>query len=524
MKNQIDKIVIVGGGTSGWMSASYMKKSYPDKEIIIIESPSVRRIGVGEATIPNLQTAFWDHLGIPEEQWMKRVNATYKMGIKFVNWANNPIPNKDDYYYHLFGVSPNCDDIPLSHYWNYKRLIEGNNNRFDYTCYKEPAIADKELSPMTREGKKTANYAWHFDANLVVDYLKELCLDWGVKLIEEHVETANIDNEGMITEVLTKEKSVISGDLFIDCTGFRSILIEKIMKEPFIDLGDTLLCNSAVATQIPSEKEGLTPYTYATAHSAGWSWNIPLLGRSGRGYVFSDHFQSTDQAIEEFSQFMNIDPNKQSWNKIKFRVGRRRNAWVKNCVAIGLARNFLEPLESTAMYLTYGSLYQLTRFFPNQGFDENLRNKFNEEVNYSYDDCHAFIQMHYVTTKRDDTAFWRANQYDLKILDGYEDKLKAYKSGVLINDLQTDTETYYNNLELEYRNFWTEGSYYSILTGMGIFPEKVNPKLLNRPESIEKAQKIMDDLRKTAEELVGSLPSNYEYLKKFHGEMAKVKL
>lgn len=516
--NEIADIVIVGGGTAGWMSASYLKKSFPDKNITVIESLGVKRIGVGEATLPNLQSAFWDYLGIPEAQWMRRVNATFKMGIKFVDWTENPAHNKEDYYYHFFGVLPNCNNVPLSQYWAYNKLVEGTNKRYDYACYKEPYIADALRSPVRSDGQKVSSYAWHFDANLVAEYLKEISLGWGVNLIAEHVETATRDERGFISEVLTREGSKVSGDFFIDCTGFRSEVIGKILDEPFINKGDNLLCNSAVATQLPADNaaDGLAPYTVAAAHSAGWSWKIPLLGRNGAGYVYSGDFLSVDEAIHEFSSHLNIDPDKHQWNKIKFRVGRRERSWVNNCVAIGLSSNFLEPLESTALYLTYGALHQLVRFFPDKNCDQKLRDSFNNELNYSYDDCLDFVQMHYISTNRTDTAFWKANQNDLKVSESLLEKLEQYKSGSPINNLTIDADEYYNDFNLEYRNFWAEGNYFSVLTGMRKYSEKVNPEVLNNPESRNEAKRMFDEIRQKGLDLAESLPSNYDYLNSFH--------
>jgi flavin-dependent dehydrogenase len=525
MNNLIENIVIVGGGTSGWMSASYLKKSFPDINITVIEAPTIPRIGVGEATTPNLHTAFWKHLGIDEKIWMKRINATFlEMGIKFVNWSKNPNPEIEDSYYHLFGVLSNHNGLPLSHYWAYRRLIEGNNERFDYSCYPEPIIADAKASPRNLSGIKKGNYAWHFDAKLMAEYLKEISISWGVSLIPEHVISAKKDMNGMINSVLTSEGNEIKGDLFIDCTGFRSTLIGGFMEEPFIDYSQSLLCNGAVATQLPSsdDQNGINPFTISTAMNAGWSWKIPLLGRYGAGYVYSDKFQSEDQSIEEFSKFLNIDPMKQNWNRIKFKVGRRRRAWVKNCVGIGISTNFLEPLESTAIYLTFAAIYQLAKFFPDKNCDERLIKQFNTEVNYSYDDCKDFVQIHYITTKRNDTAFWRANQFDLVVSDSLKEKLAMYKVGLPINHINSDSNAYYNNFDLEFRNFWNDTSYYSVLTGMGIYPEKVNNKILYNKMSIDEAYQQFQMIKDKSSKLIDNLPSHYEYLKNFHMNDKKV--
>lgn len=502
------------------MSASYLKKSFPNIQVTVVEAPTIPRIGVGEATIPNLQTAFFDHLGIAEETWMRRVNASFKMGIKFVNWAENPIPGVDQYYYHLFGVMPNCQGIPLSHYWAQKRLLNSSQDRLDYACYKEPVMSDAALSPRFADGRRATFYAWHFDAQLLAEYLKEISQGMGVELVPAEVDHVTKDENGYITSVDTTDGRKISGDLFIDCTGLRATLIEKWMGERFIDMSDYLLCDAAVATQMPyaSPQPTPAPYTTATALKAGWCWNIPLLDRFGTGYVHSSRHTTTDEAIQEFSQHLGIDPDQQQWNRIRFRVGRMQHAWSKNCVAIGLSSNFLEPLESTALYLTYGALYQLCRFFPDKSFDERLIERFNAEVNYSYDDCRDFVQMHYATTRRSDSTFWRANQSEITLSDSLQEKLRMYRAGLPVNAVQHDAAGYYSNFEFEYRNFWTNGSYYCVLTGMGVYPENVFPKLLYNTSAVEEAEMVMQKIQREAGELVNKLPTNYQFLQALHAE------
>ena len=518
MKNSIENVVIVGGGTSGWMSASYIKKSFPDVQVTVVEAPSIPRIGVGEATIPNLHTAFFRHLGIPEEVWMKRVNATFKMGIKFVNWSTNPQVGVNNAYYHLFGVMPNYSGLPLAHYWAYRRLYMNDNERFDYSCFAETYMADAKCSPRSMSGERIANYAWHFDSNLVAEYLKELSIEWGVKLIREKVVTGNKDAEGYIASVQTAEGTEVTGDLFVDCTGFRSTLIGGVMQESFKDMSSSLLCNSALATQLPSDDDlnEVNPYTTATALEAGWCWNIPLLNRYGTGYIYSDNHISDEDAAKEFGKHLNIDPEKHEWNKVKFPIGRRNRSWVKNCVGIGLSANFLEPLESTGLYLTYAAIYQLVRFFPDKNFDERLIEQFNSEVNFSFDDCKDFIQLHFVTTKRDDTEFWKANQHDLLISDSLKSKIKMYKAGIPINVTNLDSEAYYDNFEVEYRNFWTDSSYYAILTGMGVFPECVNSKIRYHSSMTKDSEQSFKAIKERSTTLVKNLPSHYGFLKEFH--------
>ena len=508
----IRDIVIVGGGTSGWMSATYLRRAYPDVHITVLEAPSIPRIGVGEATIPNLDSAFWQFLGIPESEWMPRVRATCKMGIKFANWAAPKTCDPDDHYWHLFGVMPAVDGVPLPHYWNQHRLQGGDAGRFDQQCYQEAPVAEQQRSPVDLDGTKWSNYAWHFDSNLMAEYLKEQALSWGVQLVPEMVVDAAVDSDGQITSVTTEHGHDIGGDFFVDCTGFRSLLIGQSLGEEFVDASDQLLCNAAVATQLPHDDDDapVDAYTTATALDNGWSWHIPLLGRIGAGYVYSDRHCTEDEAIAEFSEHLGIDPDDHTWNKLRFPVGRRRRAWVGNCVAVGLSGNFLEPLESTALYLTYGALHQLVAHLPDADLGRADRVGFNEALAYSYDDCKDFVQMHYVCSPRRDTRFWQDN-HQLNVAPTLQEKLDRYRDGLVINLTTTNADAYYNNFDYEFRNFWTEGSYYAVLTGMGVYPERVHESLRGTGDSAA-VEQLFTAVKERGALGAEQLPSHREFL------------
>ena len=407
-ESAIRKVVILGGGTAGWMAASYLKKAFPDVEFTLLEAPSVPKIGVGEATIPNLQSVFFDFLGIPEHEWMRHCNASFKCGIKFVNWRS-PGDDKGEYYYHLFGILRNCDGVPLSHYWAHNRSA-GNAEPFAYACYSEPPLLDAKLSPRFLDFRRAMYYAWHFDAHLVADYLRSVAVGWGVEHVQDVLERVEHGPDGGIAALHTAGGRRLAGDLFVDCSGFRGLLINKALGEPFLDMSDQLLCDSAVASAVPHDDatHGIEPFTSAIARDAGWTWKIPMLGRFGSGYVYSSAFATEDQAVQDFSRLWKLDPHKTPFNRIRFRTGRNRRAWVKNCVSIGLASCFLEPLESTGIYFIYAAIYQLAKHFPDRHFDSVLRDRFNREIETMFDDSRDFVQMHYFTSPREDTPFWRA--------------------------------------------------------------------------------------------------------------------
>ncbi len=515
----IQDVVILGGGTAGWMAASYLKKAFPSVNFTLVEAPGIPKIGVGEATIPNLQRVFFDFLGLKEEDWMKHCNAAFKCAIRFENWRK-PRAEGSDHFYHVFGQIPNCDHVPLAQYWAHKFSTGSSNEPMAYACYKEPPLLDAKLSPRHLDGSRAMYYAWHFDAHLVADYLRDIAVGWGVNHITDELENVELDERGFIASLSTKQGRKLTADLFIDCSGFRGLLINKALGEPFVDMSDHLFCDSAVASAVPNDdaKLGVDPYTSAIAMDAGWTWKIPMLGRFGSGYVYSSKFESVDKATRDFCELWQLDPDKQPLNKIKFRVGRNRRAWVNNCVGIGLASCFVEPLESTGIYFIYAAIYQLAKHFPDKSFNAGLMNSFNREVEVMFDDSRDFIQVHYLTTQREDTPFWRANKHELRLSDSVKEKLELYRAGLTVNMPLADADSYYGNFECEFRNFWTNSNFYCVMAGMGWTPEQALSWIRLRPDSQRKAELEFEAIKKQSAALRASLPTNHQFLKQLHGK------
>jgi hypothetical protein len=527
--NRIRKVVILGGGTAGWMTAAYLGKALQGTvAITLLEAPSIPKIGVGEATVPNMQRVVFDYLGIPEEEWMRECNASFKVAVKFINWRT-PGPGsaqarswdgRPDHFFHPFGLLPSQDQIPLSHFWSYKRLTGESSEPFDYACFREPAIMDGNLAPRFADGTRATFYAWHMDAHLVADYLRRFATKKeGVVHVQDKLAEVKKDERGYITALVTESGQVLDGDLFVDCSGFRGLLINKAMEEPFIDMNDRLLCDSAVAASVPHDDaaNGVEPYTSAIAMPSGWAWRIPLLNRFGSGYVYSSQFCSQDEATADFCRLWGLNPDTADLNQIRFRVGRNRRAWVKNCVSIGLASCFLEPLESTGIYFIYAAIYQLSKYFPDRTFDPVLIHQFNHKIEMAFDETRDFIQAHFYYAPRTDTPFWKANKA-LRLSDSFLEKVAMYKSGVPINLPITDENNYYGNFDAEFANFWTNGSYYSIFTGLGLLPDRALPALTYKPETRQYAERQFAQVKKQQAELASTLPSNYDYLRKLHGE------
>ena len=515
----LQKVLVVGGGTSGWMTAAYLQKAFGDHvKITVIESPTIKKIGVGEATVPNLQKVLFDFLEIPEREWMSEVNGAFKTAVKFVNWRKKEAAEPDNHFYHPFGILPSVEGVPLPQYW----FLEtgGKGKAVDYACFREPAVMDANLAPCHMDGTRAVPYAWHFDAHLVADFLTRWSTERGVEHIVENVESITLDSEGNIGSVIGDSGLTLEADLYVDCTGFRSMLLNKTLGEPFIDMTDELLCDSAVACAIPNDDEnnGIEPYTSAIAMEHGWTWKIPMLGRHGTGYVYSSKFTDEDYASTAFLDLHGLKENDVNLNHIKFRTGRNKRAWVNNCVAIGLSSCFLEPLESTGIYFITASIYQLAKHFPGKNINPTLRDQFNSEVEFMFNDCKDFIQAHYFNSDRDDSEFWLANKNALFLGDSMQEKMALYKAGLPVNPPTSSQDDYYGSFDNEFHNFWTNGSYYCIFAGMGFYPDEPLARLRYRDDARNEARELFKSIESEQRKLEKILPTNYEYLKYIHAD------
>ena len=448
--NKIKNIVIVGGGTAGWLSAAYLSKALNinqnhDCQITLIESSDIPTVGVGEATLPSLVNIL-RYLEIPESDWMSECNATYKLAIKFVNWSG--ISGKDSYW-HPFGEHYSYNGLPISHYWLREKL-QGNALNYAESCFEQVHLSKAKKSP---KGKlysqiyslkkiKDVYYGYHLDAGLLAEYLKKYSKEKGVKQVLDKVIDVCLDRRGFIDYLKTEHHGNLDGDIFLDCSGFKGLLINQAMKEPFISYADSLLCDRAIAISAPYDKQdpydlksgGIEPFTTSTALSSGWAWKTPLISRSGHGYVYSQNFISSENAEDELRKHLGdtakISPSKH----IKMRVGKTRKSWVKNCISIGLSSGFIEPLESTGIFLIEIALENLKRHFPNKNFDQKIIENFNRDINSYYEEIRDFIIMHYFLTNREDSKFWQANKHDLSIPETLKNKLEFWKNNLPCSD------------------------------------------------------------------------------------------
>jgi tryptophan 6-halogenase len=520
--NEPFKVVIVGGGTAGWMTAAYLSKALEDGvSISLVESPTIATIGVGEATFSTIHL-FFNFLGLREQDWMPHCNAAYKIAIKFAGWNA-----EDRHFYHPFQRFDVVQGRSMVDWW---LKLKRHTMPFDYACYTVPAICDARRSPRYSDGhvfdtKVDADlnsndhskalllddlqlqypYAYHFDASLLAKFLSTYGQNHGVKQIQDDVVNVELSDSGEISALQTIEHGRIEADLFIDCTGFRSLLINKALKEPFISYSDSLLCDNAIAMQVPSDgkTEGINPFTTATALSAGWVWNIPLFHRVGTGYVYSSAFLTADAAEREFREHLGKRSEGCRAAHIKMRIGRSRNSWVKNCVAIGLSSGFVEPLESTGIFFIQHGIEQLVSHFPRKEPDDANVLSYNKAVAHCMDGIREFLTLHYFASTRQDTPFWKATKTESKVPDQLGDRLELWRSRLPTN----------RTINPNYHGFEAY-SYSCMLLGLGWRPKDNLPVLNYMNDS--KASLAFETIRKQGEYLTATLPSQYEYLTALH--------
>jgi len=510
-ESAIKRVVILGGGSAGWMSAAYLQARLGESvEIVVIASPSISSIGVGEATVPSIKEQFFDVLGVAEKEWMPACNATYKLGIRFENWNRPPSVNKLDYYYHLFGELPELNEIPLSHYWIAEQLKKKATSSFSKSCYPAHVLCENRRAPFDKEQNPVAPYAYHFDARKLVEFLQKWCSNREVLLHEHEVIGVEANSAGGIASVVMNNGDKVYGDFFVDCSGFRGTLIKDFLKEPFISFKSSLPTDSAVSINTPLlPKEEIRNFTTAKAMNSGWTWQTPLATRSGNGYVFASDFCSSEKAEAEIRELLGTD---EPARVIQFESGRTRRAWVKNCVSIGLSSGFLEPLESTGLYFIYASLYQLVQHFPDKTMDPSYSGAFNDKVAYMIDDVRDFIIMHFLTAKRDDSPFWKYCRHDLLIPDSLNELLDAHASGIPIKRGYGDLNHPYSRFHSEFDRFWTNSNYQSVLCGVASIPKKPLPLIQLNPSLLNYSNKMFEKIRKEQTWLLENTIPHKEYI------------
>ncbi len=423
------RVLIVGGGSAGWMAAAYLEAALRDNgqrpvEISLIESPDVPRIGVGEATIPNIKHIL-AVVGIDPLDFLKKVDGTFKQAIKYVDW----LEGSGEYFYHAFDTfrAQPVDRAALR--WH----MSDRSVPFAETTSMQPVICDLGLSPIPQRDSpfgQPPKFAFHMNALKFADMLSEIATARGVRHHLDHVTEVEMHDNGDIAAVLTKSGERHEADLFIDSTGFAALLIEKRLDIDWVDCSRWLLCDRAITMNVPYEHHFpgyVRPYTTATALSSGWAWEIPLQTRKALGYVHSSAFISEEDAEREIRAFEGQHAESLATGTVHFKVGHRAKAWARNCVSIGLASSFIEPLESTGLYLSDLAIVNLAQHFPFEDDMAPFAYRFNRIMANRFYEILDFINMHYCLTRRVDTEFWREVQKPARINDRLQAKLDFWR-------------------------------------------------------------------------------------------------
>ncbi|WP_158968930.1 tryptophan halogenase family protein [Paraglaciecola sp. L3A3] len=495
-----ENIVIVGGGTAGWITASVLAKALPKESysISLIESSDIPAVGVGEATIPPIVNLL-SYLEIEQQDLVKQLNATFKYGIHFQDWHQINAS-----YMHAFGlVGSSYQDSTFTDLWLQFReeLDLPPLNAFSPTAL--AAYSNKFNPPHTLPLNHNASdyyplaglfYAFHFDASLLATLLKTFAVDNDVKHINGTVKSVSLDQAGEIQSLILSDGQYINGQLFVDCSGTRGLLNKHALKVPFISYKQYLPCDSAIAIQTQSD-EVPVPYTRSTAMKNGWRWQIPLQNRRGNGYVYASEFSTYEQTLSELERALEKEKIITDAKEIKFDTGHLKQPWFKNSIAIGLSSGFFEPLESTSIHMIQKHAFALKDALLSPANKELIKDKFNKEYQQDAEEIRDFLLMHYCTTKRNDSEFWRYCQ-QMEIPHSLHNKLQQYDT--------TGQITLSNGCIFPYQ------SWLQVLTGQNVFPSNLSQK--NKACSKEQALAFFQSVNQSIGAQVNILPSHAEYL------------
>jgi len=483
----VKKVVIAGGGTSGWCAAAALSQQLGSLvDITLIESEEIGTVGVGEATFPTVRI-FHKIIDLDEREFLGVTRGSIKLGISFENWAR-----LGDRYIHSFGQIGKGSWLgDFHHLWLAAQDAGFGDEVGDY-CFEHKAAREHKFftSPESR-----INYAYHFDATLYARYLRKRSEARGVKRVEgkigkivQHPET------GFIEAVVMEGGQRVDGDLFIDCTGFRGLIIEQTLKAGYEDWSQWLRNDSALALQTDYPLDNIAPYTRAIAHKSGWQWKIPLQHRQGTGHVYSSAYTNDEEARKVLMD--NLEGNiRVELRLLKFKTGRRKSAWVKNCVAVGLAGGFVEPLESTSIHLIQAGITRLLRLFPISGCSESLQKQYNQESRIEYERIRDFIVLHYKATERDDTPYWRDCR-DMAIPDSLAHRLELFReTGLIFPDAQ---------------DVFRVDSWMQVLVGQRKTANAYH--YLGRMHDREKLRTMLSTLRETISTQVEKMPTHKQFL------------
>jgi 2-polyprenyl-6-methoxyphenol hydroxylase-like FAD-dependent oxidoreductase len=504
-------IAIVGGGTAGWLAACYLQRALNGNpahpvRITLIESPDVAAIGVGEATVPTLRMMLRT-IGIPEAALFASAEATLKNGIRFVGWHDGT-----DSFDHPFDMPIVAEGYSTITHWLNLKQRGLTRQTFCEAGVVQPALMDAARSPKLMSSapyEAPISYAYHLDAVLLARLLRDTAKERGVVHVEGTVEQVDADEAG-IRAVLLKDGTRHEADFFVDCTGFASLLLGKTLDVPFHSYADTLLCDRALACPVAHDTPDapLRSHTVATAQDAGWTWDIELQSRKGTGYVYSSRHCSDDEALATLRRYTAGRTERAAPRMLRMRVGRHTRMWDKNCLALGLAGGFIEPLESTGIYLIEYALQMWLDYLPTHAGAAPMRDRYNMLMAEHYDELHDFVVAHYVLSARRDTPFWRAYTEDVKISDRLAALLALWKHKV------PGTA----DIDARRQVLFGPHNWFFILAGQRCLPEHgIGQTPYIAPERSQAALARIAEIRKAA---VSQSPSMREYAQKMRAAAA----
>ncbi|HEY0412845.1 MAG TPA: tryptophan halogenase family protein [Allosphingosinicella sp.] len=489
-------VIIVGGGTAGWMSAAALAKLLPARcDVHLVESEAIGIVGVGEATLPHVR-AFNERLGIDEAEFMAATRATFKLGIEFRDWDRI-----GDSYIHPFGTfGRGQGEVDFHHYWTRLRGEDAPvADLQDYSMAVAMARRNRfeRPDPDPRSIASTFGYAYQFDATLFAPFLRRLAEGLGVRRTEGRIVGVERDGDsgdnGDINAVVMESGERIEGDLFLDCSGFVSLLLGRALGEPFQDWSHWLPCDRAVAMPCRTET-ALSPYTSAIAMAAGWRWRIPLQHRTGNGYVYASRFIDDEAARDALVAAVEGEPIAEP-RLLRFTAGRRERSWVGNCIAIGLASGFLEPLESTSIYLIQAAITGLVELFPEREISPVDRAEFNRLIDLEYDRIRDFLILHYHATRRADTPFWDYVR-TMAVPPSLAEKIELFRRRGRV---------------VKYREgAFLDASWIAVYVGQGIVPAGFDPRAAAAP-----APAVLQGMRKLEAEIAaraGAMPDHRAHI------------
>jgi tryptophan halogenase len=493
--NTLRDIVIVGGGTAGWMAAGALAKCVGTQQhrITLIESEEIGTVGVGESTIPPIQL-FNKLLGIDEDEFVRETNATFKLGIEFVDWRN-----VGHNYFHNFGLlgADLRTGISFIQYWLRWAQSGGDPDQLRFSAEAQAARLGKfgRTPPSQGGNQPNVNYAFQFDASTYAAYLRRYSERRGVVRKEGKVVNVRQDSQtGCIEAVDMADGSSVRGDFFIDCSGFRGLLIEQVYKAGFEDWSHWLPNDRAAA--VPAERmTDPTPFTLARARDSGWQWRIPLQHRTGNGYVFCSSYISDDEATAQLMESLGESALAEP-KVLRFKAGRRKAHWVKNVLALGLSSGFLEPLESTSIHLVQAAITKFLDYFPQREPDPILIDRFNDEMRFQYETIRDFIIAHYKVTEREDTEFWRYCKY-MSIPGSLAEKLELFMAR--------------GEVKPKWADIFSEVSWFAILYGQGLVPTGHHP--LADAMSEDDLELTLSRIRSAIRQRVDGLPSHADFIR-----------